>query len=132
MSCLRGGGGGGGRVLNLNAVLISGNPIDFLVDTKEAGHGNLRVYVQGPEDYRPRVFMADESKGLYSIKCDTLKHGKYFVVVVWSKQHIPGSPFKLKVHPAPNAGMVKVFGPGLQNGFVGDEGEMSVLCGLLR
>ena len=112
-----------GGALNPDAVLISGNPIDFLVDTKEAGHGNLKVYVQGPEDYRPRVFVADESKSLYSIKCDTLKHGKYFVVVVWSEQHIPGSPFKLRVHPAPNAGMVNVFGPGLENGLVGDKGE---------
>ncbi|KAL5468760.1 hypothetical protein EMCRGX_G029874 [Ephydatia muelleri] len=115
-----------GGALNPNAILVSGNPLDFFVDTKEAGHGNLRVYVQGPEDYRPRVFIADESKGQYSIKCDTLKPGKYFVVVVWSEQHIPGSPFKLKVLPAPNAAMVKVFGPGLQNGLVGDKGQFTI------
>ena len=38
------------------------------------------------------------------------------MVIAWAENHIPGSPFKLRVHPAANASKVKVYGPGLIDG----------------
>ena len=115
-----------GPTLHPNALHTAGNPLELYIDSSEAGYGSLRVYVQGPNDYRPRIFMADDGKGIHSIKFDAMKSGRYFVVIAWAEQHIPGSPFKLKVHPAADASKVKVYGPGLNDGFLGDTGELFI------
>ena len=113
----------GGPALHPNSLHIAGNPLELTVDTTEAGYGQLRVYVQGPNDYRPRVFSADDDKGNYLIKFDAMKAGRYYVVVAWSDNHVPGSPFKIRVHPAADASKVKAFGPGLLDGFLGTPGK---------
>ena len=111
-----------GPALNQNSILIAGSPLELFVDTSEGGFGQLRVYIQGPNDYRPKVFMANDDKGVYSIKFDAMKSGKYFVVIAWSEEHIPGSPFKLRVHPAADASKVRAYGPGLLDSFLGAPG----------
>ena len=111
-----------GPALHPNAMHIAGAPLELNVDCSEGGYGSLRVYIQGPNDYRPRIFLADDGKGVYSIKFDAMKSGRYFVVVAWAENHIPGSPFKMKVHPAADASKVKVYGPGLTDGRLGDGG----------
>ena len=111
-----------GPALHPNAMHVAGTPLELCVDCSEGGYGSLRVYVQGPNDYRPRIFMADDGKGVYSIKFDAMKSGRYFLVIAWAEKHIPGSPFKLKVHPAADASKVKVNGPGLKDGRLGDTG----------
>ena len=115
-----------GPALHPNALAIAGSLLEFFVDTSEAGYGNLKVYIKGPNDYKPRVFMADDNKGVYSVKFDAMKAGKYFVVVVWAESHIPNSPFRLKVHPAADASKVRAFGPGLLDGFIGTPGQFTI------
>lgn len=117
-----------GPALHPTSLHIAGSPLEFYVDTSEGGYGQLRVYVQGPRDYRPKIFLADDGKGVYAIKFDAMKAGKYFVVVAWSENHIPGSPFKIRVHPAADASKVKAYGPGLKDGFLGDTGEYEFVC----
>ncbi len=115
-----------GPALHPNTLAIAGSPLEFFVDTSEAGFGQLRVYIQGPNDYKPKVFMADDEKGVHSVKFDAMKPGKYFVVVCWSEKHIPNSPFRIKVHPAANAGRVKASGPGLLDSFIGTPGQFTI------
>ena len=111
-----------GPALHPNAMHIAGTPLELSVDCSEGGYGSLRVYVQGPNDYRPRIYMADDGKGVYAVKFDAMSAGKYFLVIAWADNHIPGSPFKLKVHPAADASKVKVYGPGITDGKLGDGG----------
>jgi len=115
-----------GPALHPNAVHISGSPLEFFVDTMEAGCGELTVTAKGPDEYQPKVFTSDDGEGVYSVKFDAKRHGRYFVFVQWSKVQIPSSPLKLKVHPRANAGMVRVYGPGLHNGRLGDSGEFTI------
>lgn len=115
-----------GPALLPNAVNISGTPIEFFVDTNDAGCGDLSVTSKGPDDYQPKVFLSDDGEGVYTVKFDVKKHGRYFVFVQWSKAQIPNSPLKIKVHPRANAGMVKAYGPGLHNGNLGDTGEFTI------
>ena len=115
-----------GPALHPNTLAIAGSPLEFFVDTTEAGYGHLRVYIQGPNDYKPKVFMADDEKGIYSIKFDAMKAGKYLVAVVWSDKHIPNSPIRIRVHPAADAGKVKASGPGLLDGFIGTPGQFYI------
>ena len=115
-----------GPALHPNSLHISGTPLDMYVDTTKAGNGELQVVVKGPEAIKPKVFTAND-KGTYSLKFDVPEAGRYLVHVWWSQEHIPGSPFKLKVHPAPNAGMVKAYGPGLEPSFEsGEPGNFTV------
>ena len=111
-----------GPAFHPNTVRIAGTPLEFYVDTSEAGHGQLRVYIQGPNDYRPKVYLADDGKGKHSIKFDAMRAGKYFVVIAWSQNHVPGSPFQMKVHNAADASKVKAHGPGLRDHRLGEPG----------
>ena len=112
--------------LHQNSLYIAGKPIEFTVDSSEAGYGSLRVYIQGPDDHHPKVYLADNGRGVHSVKFDAVVAGRYFIVVAWSDQHVPGSPFKIRVHPSPDASKVKVTGPGIKNGFLGDRGQIYI------
>ena len=115
-----------GPALHPNSLKIEGNPLDITVDTKEAGTGDLEVDVIGPGGIEPTAYIASED-GIYSIKFDVPKAGKYTVNIKWAGEHIPGSPFKLKVYAGPNAGAVKAYGPGLEPSVeVGEEGKFTV------
>lgn len=46
--------------------------------------------------------------------------------VRWDGQHVEGSPFKVKVSSPPMPENVKAYGPGLDNGVVGQEGNFVV------
>lgn len=115
-----------GPALHPNSLHIAGTPLDMFVDTQEAGRGELQVTIKGPDDAKPKVYIAND-KGVYSLKWDVREPGKYNAHVWWSQVPIPGSPFKIRVHPGPNAGMVKAFGPGLEPSFeVGQISDFTV------
>ena len=111
-----------GPILQPNAVLMIGNPMDFSVDASEAGAGTLSVKAIGPGGAQARVHVAKGSKkGIHDIKLDPVRHGIYRVSVKWSEKHIPGSPFMLKIYPGADASKCNAFGPGLGDGYVGKE-----------
>lgn len=109
-----------GPALEEGAVLYIGKPIDFFVDVSKGGTGKLNVKAIGPGGANARVFMAkSKTKGLYDIKLDPPRQGKYRVNVKWSDQHIPQSPFVVKVFPGIDPTKCKAHGPGLEDGSVG-------------
>ncbi len=112
--------------LHRNSLFLTGNPIEFTVNSSEAGYGQLKVFIQGPQDYRPRVYVADDGKGSHLVKFDAMQQGRYLIIVAWSEKHVPGSPFKVKVHPAPDASKVIVDGPGLQGGKLDGDTNFSI------
>ena len=115
-----------GPAIHPNSLHIAGTPLDLFIDTKKAGTGELQVVVKGPDDTRPKVYQANED-GIHSLKFDVPDAGKYYVYIWWSQTPIPGSPFRIKVHPGPNAANVVAHGPGLEPTVkVGDKGEFTV------
>ena len=115
-----------GPALHPNSLHIAGTPLDLYVDTQKAGSGELQVIVKGPNDSRPKVFMAND-KGVHSIKFDVPDAGRYYIYIWWSQVLIPGAPFKIRVHPSPDAGQVKAYGPGLEEGMkVEDPGDFTI------
>ena len=99
---------------------------EFYVDTAHAGRGKLTVLVRGPNNEECRAYIKEEDGNIYSVKFNAEDEGRYTVAVFWSKNQIPGSPFRIKVKQAANAGMVKAYGPGLKNGRLGDRGEFTI------
>ena len=116
-----------GPILEPNAVLTIGNPMDFSVDASEAGVGTLSVKALGPGGTQARVYLAKgNKKGIHDIKLDPIRHGKYRVSVKWSDMHIPGSPFMLKIYPGADASKCKAYGPGLEDGYVGQASSFMI------
>ena len=116
-----------GPALDPDAILTIGKPIDFTVDTAEAGKGQLTVKAVGPQGAQARVFIAKgDTAGLHDVKLDPVRHGKYRVSVKWSGRHIHGSPFLLKIFPGADASKCKAFGPGLEDGFVGQASTFTI------
>lgn len=115
-----------GPALHPNSLHIAGTPLDLYVDTQKAGFGELQVVIRGPNNSRPKVFMAND-KGVHSIKFDVRDAGRYYIYAWWSHMLIPGAPFKIRVHPSPDASQVKAYGPGLEDTMkVGDPGDFTI------
>ena len=113
----------GGPAIQPNAVHVCGSHPEVTVDTSEAGTGKLEAMIEGPNKYRPKVYMSEGVNGLYSIKFQATNPGRYIITPLWSGQEIPGSPFKVRVHPAPDASRVKAYGSGLEDGYIGTPGK---------
>ena len=108
-----------GPALNEESIFTFGKPIEFTVDTEDAGTGKLLVNAIGPGGTKARIFIAKtDHPGRYDINIDALRHGKHRVSVKWSGQHIPCSPFILKVFPGADARKCNAYGSGLEDGLV--------------
>ena len=116
-----------GPALEEGAVLSIGKPIDFCVDASQGGTGKLSVKAVGPGGVQARVFMAKKrGKGIYDIKIDPPRHGKYRVSVKWAGQHVPDSPFILKIFPGVDASKCRAHGLGLEDGVVGQPTSFTI------
>lgn len=118
-----------GPALEEGTVLSIGKPIDFFVNVSQGGTGKLTVKAVGPGGVQARVFMAKsrgKGKGTYDIKIDPTRHGKYRVSVKWAGQHIPNSPFVLKIFLGVDASKCRAHGLGLEDGVVGQPTSFTI------
>ena len=119
----------GGPALHPNSLHLSGSHLEVTMDSSEAGTGKLEASIEGPNKYRPKAYISEGVNGLYSIKFQATRQGRYMVQLLWSGQPIPGSPFKVRVHQAPDASKVKAYGSGLEDGYVGTPGKIYIYKG---
>ena len=111
-----------GPALERTTILNIGKPIDFSVDIQSAGTGQLSVKAIGPGGVLASVYTSKgDSPGVYDIRLDPIRHGKYRVSVKWSNKHIPESPFILKIFPGVDATKCKAYGPGLEDREAGEQ-----------
>ncbi len=116
-----------GPALEEETILTFGKPIDFTVNTSKGGMGKLLVKAVGPKNTPARVFVAKTGhSGIYDISIDAQCHGKHRVSVKWSGQHIPCSPFIIKVFPGADSRKCVAHGPGLEDGFVGKKSSFTI------
>ena len=116
-----------GPALEEDTILTFGKPIDFTVDTSGAGVGKLSVKAVGPDGHPAKVFIAKSGQpGKSDINIDAHTHGKHRVAVKWSNQHVPGSPFLIKVFPGADARKCLAYGPGLEDGRVGQKSSFTI------
>ena len=72
---------------------IQGQPSDFNVWTREAGHGSLAIAVEGPS--KAEVEFKDRKDGSCHVSYVVEEPGEYSVGIRFNDQHIPGSPYKV-------------------------------------
>ncbi|XP_070558718.1 filamin-A-like isoform X3 [Ptychodera flava] len=74
----------------------AGEIAEFLVDTTKAGYGGLGVSIEGPS--KADINCEDNGDGTCTVTYRPTEPGNYILNVKYADQHVPGSPFKVKVH----------------------------------
>lgn len=78
---------------------IVGKPSSFTIETRDAGAGTLKVRLHGVKDaFKIDIKPVDQRDVRTLIaRFDPRKPGEYLVTIKWSDNHIPGSPFRVKM-----------------------------------
>jgi len=85
------------------------------VDTRRAGAGELTAHCRGPGG--PAVCdLYDHQDGTFTLSVMPQEAGRHQLTVQYDGEHVPGSPFPVRVAGAPDPSKVKVFGPGIEHG----------------
>ena len=106
-------------------------PLNFTVKMLAwaPGDGTLAVTSQSSAN-KSTQGTAERSEDGLSYECSFEKGlptiGKYLIHVRWNGAHVKNSPFRIKVLAPPRPSRVKAYGPGLENGFIGQEGNFTV------
>ena len=109
---------------------LLGQPVEFIVKSEGATNGELTAILQSSHNQNIAAKVSyNQEDGNYAISVDPPETGKYMMHVRWNGEHIKGSPFKVKVMTPPKPENVKAYGPGLDNGCVGQEGNFTVETG---
>ncbi|XP_039626735.1 filamin-B isoform X2 [Polypterus senegalus] len=68
---------------------------DFVVDTTEAGFGGLALSIEGPS--KVDIQTEDIEDGTCRVSYTPTEPGVYYVSIKFADEHVPGSPFTVKV-----------------------------------
>ena len=114
-------------VVNAPTETFSSSETKFKVMAQEGmREGILGVSVQPASGETINGSTAALGGAEYECILPALDPGMYEVFVRWNGSNIVGSPFSLKVTKRPMPEKIKVYGPGLTNGCVGQEGNFTV------
>ena len=100
---------------------------EFFVDYKKAGDGVPQVTINGPgggEKYEEKQIEDGLRKYRYYIDPD--EAGDYKIEINFADEPIPESPYDVHVNWKTDPTRVKVFGPGVEGGFVKEWTEFTV------
>lgn len=84
------------------------DPAKFTVRTKDAGHGDVEVKIEGPNGTVP--YQVETSPYTHNYTYQATEPGDYTVDITFAGEHIPNSPFPVAIT---DAGKVSVTGPGM-------------------
>lgn len=71
---------------------------NFLVDTKGAGPGTLKVRIHGPRGaFKVEMYRDTTKDRSIGVRYNPTETGRYIINIKWADQHIPGSPFDVTI-----------------------------------
>jgi filamin len=105
---------------------VFGQEIKALIDTRRAGPGELTAYCMGPHKVAYCEFF-DHKDGTFTLYVKPQEPGKHTLQVKYNDEHVPGSPFVIRVAGPPDANKVRVFGPGICHGVL-NKFESRFIC----
>ncbi|XP_069507070.1 filamin-A-like isoform X2 [Ambystoma mexicanum] len=68
---------------------------EFIIDTREAGYGGLSLSIEGPS--KVDINTEDLEDGTCKVTYCPTEPGNYIITIKFADQHIPGSPYSVKV-----------------------------------
>nr|CAH7749585.1 unnamed protein product [Callosobruchus chinensis] len=96
-------------------ISLAGREIRSWIDTRRAGPGELTAHCAGPRKVA-YCELYDHGDATFTLNVKPQEAGRHALTVKYAGQHVPGSPFVLKVAGAPDASKVRVYGPGIEHG----------------
>jgi len=96
---------------------ILGREIKSLIDTRQAGPGELTAHCMGPGKVA-FCELYDHRNGTFQLNIRPQEAGRHVLQIKYGGEHVPGSPYVLKVSGAPDASKVRVSGPGIEHGIL--------------
>jgi filamin len=99
------------------------------IDTRQAGAGGeLTATCMGAQRSAQCEFVEQpDTPGVYALKILAHEVGKHVLQIKYNDEHVPGSPFTLRVSTPPDASKVEVFGPGICHGLL-ENYESKFVC----
>lgn len=94
---------------------VLGEEIKTFIDTRKAGPGELTALCTGPQKVA-FCELLDRGDGTFILYIKPQESGRHFLTVKYGGQHIPKSPFLIKVSGRPDPSKVRVYGPGVEHG----------------
>ncbi|KAH9509019.1 hypothetical protein Btru_048615 [Bulinus truncatus] len=96
---------------------LFGDSLDFKIDTRKAGPGELTAYCMGPSKVA-YCELSDHHDGTYRLVVRPQEVGKHVLQIKYGGENVQGSPFAFKVSAQPDASKVRVSGPGVEHGIL--------------
>lgn len=94
---------------------VVGREIRSWIDTRRAGPGELTAHCTGPRKVA-YCELYDHGDATFTLNVKPQEAGRHALTIKYAGQHVPGSPFILRVAGAPDASKVRVYGPGIEHG----------------
>ncbi|XP_013775194.1 LOW QUALITY PROTEIN: filamin-A-like [Limulus polyphemus] len=92
-----------------------GKEIKAFIDTRKAGPGELTAHCMGPHKVA-YCEMYDHRDGTFTLYLKPQEGGRHMLTVKYGGEHVPGSPFSVRIAGPPDASKVRVYGPGVEPG----------------
>ncbi|GFN79028.1 filamin-a [Plakobranchus ocellatus] len=99
---------------------VAGQEWTLLVDTAQAGPGDVAATLYDDTEEMVTCKIAEQDSGQFLLSLLPVKIGLYTLHVTYDNSHVGGSPFSLYAGSAPDPTQVRVFGPGIEDGIVGE------------
>ncbi|XP_012939324.2 filamin-A-like [Aplysia californica] len=74
---------------------------EFIVDTTQAGYGGMSLSIEGPS--KADIECHDNEDGTCRVTYKPTEPGTYIINIKFADQHVPGSPFSVKIGGEPSA-----------------------------
>lgn len=94
---------------------VVGREIKSWIDTRRAGPGELTAHCSGPRKVA-YCELYDHGDATFTLNINPKEPGRHALTIKYGGQHVPGSPFNLRIAGAPDASKVRVYGPGIEHG----------------
>ncbi|XP_066554329.1 filamin B a isoform X1 [Amia ocellicauda] len=88
-------------------------PVEFTIDAKDAGEGQLSVLITDQEGKPKKASIHDNKDGTYKVSYVPDKAGRYTIIIKYGGDEIPTSPYRVRAATTGDASKCTVSGPGL-------------------
>ncbi|KAF4093938.1 hypothetical protein AMELA_G00007140 [Ameiurus melas] len=97
----------------LTTSLPASLPVEFTIDAKDAGEGQLSVEITDKDGKPKKLSVQDNQDGTYQVSYVPDKVGRYTIVIKYGGDEIPTSPYRVRATTTGDASKCTVTGPGI-------------------
>ncbi|KAI2658987.1 Filamin-B [Labeo rohita] len=97
----------------LTTGLSASFPVEFTIDAKDAGEGQLSVQITDQDGKPKKANIQDNRDGTYKVSYVPDKVGRYTIVIKYGGDEIPTSPYRVRATTTGDASKCTVTGPGI-------------------